>query len=489
MNNTGNNINQFNNMQVNNTQFNPQVNDTSTPADTGKKKKGLFSKKKDKEENNTVQVQNMVTNMNVPMNNAVPQNNLNMGNMNVQMGNMPYNNNVVNNQPAPKQYQSQNGNQSVQRKPLDNGPQPVNNVPINTIQVNNQNNNQNNNTNPMALNTSTPVEIPIANMNQGTMNNMPVQNNMNQMANNTVPANGQSIQQPVVNTNNMINVMPATNEEKKLDPLKSLENANTVLPVTNTGSMVTSEAVERPIESKKVQTQATNLINMNINKQPSAPVTPIAPVAPVAPIESVTPVAPVTSAASTGFDANTQGEHISLDTRNKQVEEPVVETPTEVEDTDLDDMDDVEFLEYEYGNASVFKRICADIIDQFIVIILVCAVYIAVSMVFVFVNSDVLRIIINIVAIIALSFGNILYRTYNERTGNTIGRKATKTLVLNNEHDQIEVTTALLRTLVASIINGTGIGFIVNVILISTDKDKKGLEDKIFNTEVIDSSI
>ena len=91
--------------------------------------------------------------------------------------------------------------------------------------------------------------------------------------------------------------------------------------------------------------------------------------------------------------------------------------------------------------------------------------------------------------IIAFAFGNLIYRTANEKTGATAGRRATKTLVLTDNHEKISVTTAFLRTLIAAIINGTGIGFIVNVVIICTDKNKRGIEDKIFKTEVIDSSL
>ncbi len=474
MNNTGNNMNQFNNPQVNNA---PNVEE--------KKKKGLFSKKKDKEDKNAVQQQNLVNNMNAPVNNTINQNNGTILNNNQLMANMPFNNNVVNNQPAHRQYQSTNGNTPMQKKPVlaTNTQQPVNNVAMNTIKINNQNNN----VNQTAFNTASPVEKPIVNIPVGAINNNINQNTINQVPSVETQVVNQNVQQPVANANVQPSILPSK-EDKHLDSLKSLENSNTILPVTSTDNIVTSDAVEKPIESKAEQARATSVINMNINKQASAPVAPIVtqPVAPVTPVTPVAPATPITP-APVGFDVNAPREHVSLDTRNQQVEVPV-EEPTEVADLDEED-EDVEFLEYEYGNAGIIKRICADIIDQFIIIILVCAVYVALSTVFIFVNNNVLKIIINVIAIVALSFGNILYRTYNERTGNTIGRKATKTIVLNNNNDQIEITTALLRTLIATIINGTGIGFIVNAVLICTDKNKKGIEDKIFNTQVIDSSI
>ena len=135
------------------------------------------------------------------------------------------------------------------------------------------------------------------------------------------------------------------------------------------------------------------------------------------------------------------------------------------------------------------SRILANIVDSIMVIFASLVFFIATSTIFIFFDSTVLDIIRYIIFIMICSCGYLVYRAANEKNGNTIGRRATKTLVLDEKNNSITISTSILRTLVGYIISTTGIGNIINLILLCTDKERRSIEDRIFKTKVIDNSI
>ena len=420
-------------LQIDNTQ-NQQPNMGKNSKNLkSEKKKSFFSdrknrkkaKKKEKEQQkNVVQSTNEV-------NSTLTQPNSSVKNMN-------YNNEIS------------NGNQNTSIG-LDKTLATNNNL------ISNQNQSTNLNTNTMsslnsngingpAMDSSSVVQTPINGIsayNQG-QNMMP--NNMN-INNNQVRTLNSNFAQPNVVQNKAEN-------DSHLASLTSLENANTITPI----------------------------VTANIIQEEQKPFENVIPITPAVPISN--------SVSDEGHFApasNETAERISLDTRLEEAELKQQASQEESVADEIEELDDVEVLDYEFTKAGVFQRILADLIDSIIVLLVIASVYVGLSTIFIFVENTVLNLIINIFIIIALTFGYLVYRTINEKTGNTIGRKATRTLVLDDEYEKIKVSTSLLRTLITSIINGTGIGFVVNIILMSTDKEKKGIQDKIFKTMVIDT--
>ena len=319
------------------------------------------------------------------------------------------------------------------------------------INSNNIMNNVNNRVAPTSnmtnnINKTTTQTAPVTNINNN-INNL---NNSVGLAPNTIN-----------NTNNEINMVNAVEK-----PINSYLN-NDVLPTaTVTSNMITPSVTGN-------QQPAPNMVN-NMNNQNVVNSNPVF----VQPYESNLGINQI----------NNNNGYVSLDTRNSDMNQLVNDHVKNDTIETTSDEDDVEYLDYSNGLANVFKRIFADILDNLVVVISVCASYIALSTIFIFVNNAVLELIVLIITIIALSIGNLVYRTVNEGKGSSIGRKVTNTVVLNDMDNNISIVVSLLRTLISNIINATGIGFIVNVVLMCTNKDKKAIEDMIFKTKVVDIS-
>lgn len=83
-------------------------------------------------------------------------------------------------------------------------------------------------------------------------------------------------------------------------------------------------------------------------------------------------------------------------------------------------------------------------------------------------------------------FGIIIYRGVKDATERrTVGRRTTKTKVIDQNGNMISTGTSFGRQVVSALINATGIGFIANIILIASDEKHQSLSDEIFNTYII----
>lgn len=467
--------------------------------------------------------------------NAPVQNNVNVGNNMSMQNNMngSINAPVQNNIPKPyisqnnKPYISTNSNQnnninrSVQN--ISNNVQKPVNMPIN--------NNINSNVN-LGSNNAGKVQ---------TNNNVPM-NNLNNQLNKSIPVNNQNVNNSNIQPNSVMNsslvnkndnasnnqTIKSSNSNDSISTLTSLETSNTIIPVmnkdvvSNQNNIVSGNNINNQISNaNNVNNSNTNSPinpNNNINHSISMDNAPIANLTESRPSSMSTPfnVGQVNTISSTIpnpvnipnqpvqnifnpgansisdnksgsiFDASEfNSKPVSLDNRlenNNSEQELNIENEIQ---SNLNMDEEVEVLSYEYNKAKTLPRIFAYLVDSLVIILVSIIFYVASSTLFIFIDSPVLRIIQFILYIIISCFGFIFYRGINEKSGNTVGRKVTHTMVIKEGEGTIGMGILFLRTLVSLIINGSIIGTIVNIVLTITDKNRRTIEDMLFKTIVI----
>ena len=128
-------------------------------------------------------------------------------------------------------------------------------------------------------------------------------------------------------------------------------------------------------------------------------------------------------------------------------------------------------------------------LDSMIMIFLGCIIFVIFFVIRTLVNNETIKSVISIfvlfVPYFVILFGILLYRGIKDPEGKTLGRKVTKTVVINENGTMLKVSTSILRQFLSGIINGTLILFVVNVILILSDSKHQTLTDKIMKTVVV----
>ena len=84
-----------------------------------------------------------------------------------------------------------------------------------------------------------------------------------------------------------------------------------------------------------------------------------------------------------------------------------------------------------------------------------------------------------------MTLGMIIYRGRKDSKGQTFGRKQTKTIVLDENGNEISTGKSFSRQLLNFIFSGVGILVIINIILVITDQKKQSLTDKLLKTVVV----
>ena len=90
-----------------------------------------------------------------------------------------------------------------------------------------------------------------------------------------------------------------------------------------------------------------------------------------------------------------------------------------------------------------------------------------------------------VLTILICLLGMPLYRGIKDPKGKTLGRKVTKTILVNEDGSEVSVGMSFLRQLLRSLISSVGITVIVDFILILTDEKSQTLADKILKTVVV----
>lgn len=171
---------------------------------------------------------------------------------------------------------------------------------------------------------------------------------------------------------------------------------------------------------------------------------------------------------------NVVNEYVSLDNRLQKANDNQLKS----------EEDDIEVLGYDYKKARPLNIIFSYIIDFILTFLAIFVFYISLSTIYIFVDNGLISGLINFIVIMMLLFGFIIYRSLNETSGKSIGRRTTNTKVLDEKNNNITLITSLLRTLLSYIINSTIIGGIVNIIIIFMNNES--IEDKIFKTTTVD---
>ncbi len=141
--------------------------------------------------------------------------------------------------------------------------------------------------------------------------------------------------------------------------------------------------------------------------------------------------------------------------------------------------------------ASAGARIGAYLLDSlipFIVAMILFAIIIVINLIGVAnggAASSILMFIQYTFSVIISLCGIYFYRGLTDAKGSSIGRKVTKTIVVNENGTPITIGQAFLRQFIRSLLDGTGIIPIINVILLFTDAKKQTVIDKIMKTVVI----
>ena len=141
--------------------------------------------------------------------------------------------------------------------------------------------------------------------------------------------------------------------------------------------------------------------------------------------------------------------------------------------------------------ASTGSRIGAYLLDSLIpfgVSILLFIIILVINLIIVANNGAVspfLTFIQYCLTIIITFCGIFFYRGLTDAKGSSIGRKATKTIVVHEDGSPITTGQSFLRQFVKSLLDGTGVIPLINVILLFTDAKKQTLVDKIMKTVVI----
>ncbi len=134
-------------------------------------------------------------------------------------------------------------------------------------------------------------------------------------------------------------------------------------------------------------------------------------------------------------------------------------------------------------------RAGAYLLDSMIMIFLGCIIFVIFFVIRTLANNETIKSVISIfvlfVPYFVILFGILLYRGIKDPEGKTLGRKVTKTIVINENGTMLKVSTSILRQFLSGIINGTLILFVVNVILILSDSKHQTLTDKIMKTVVV----
>lgn len=142
--------------------------------------------------------------------------------------------------------------------------------------------------------------------------------------------------------------------------------------------------------------------------------------------------------------------------------------------------------------AGFFPRFFATLIDYLFVIFCATILFLVLLILNIFIArvnggfSKILSAIQTFIPILTMLIGKEVYRWFKDGNNGTIGRKITKTKVVNeSDFSSITTTKSFSRQFVYMLLNNTGIIALVNLALLTYDTKRQTITDKIAQTVVI----
>lgn len=149
------------------------------------------------------------------------------------------------------------------------------------------------------------------------------------------------------------------------------------------------------------------------------------------------------------------------------------------------------FVRPMFNYASAGSRIGAFLLDSLIPFVAAIILFIMIFIIEIIImayggaDSSFLTFIQYCLTIIISFCGIFFYRGLTDAKGRSIGRKATKTIVVHEDGSSITTGQSFLRQFIKCLLDGTGVIPLINVILLFTDGKRQTLVDKIMKTVVI----